>query len=391
MNENRMKNEGGFSLIEMIIAIMIYGIVLSVAIGFVAQQNKLFHLGMDRMTSLQNLRYALQSLETDIPTLGTNLPGNQPGLVYAGADILAFTGDYASNVPNDVFASYIDLGAPTGQVSVPTTSQTLPNTSFTWPDTLYRTNAGTRSPAELLMYWFSQDSTTTRTDDYVMYRQVNTADPEVVTRNVLAAEGSVPFFRYIRRIDYASQASTIDSIPDSQLPIRHIERFHAVAADTGASALTDSIRAVRVSFRTTNGVTTGNERIASVSRIIYMPNAGFGTTMTCGSEPILGTTLAAVPFDTGGGLYASRLTWNAATDETSGESDVARYVIYRQEWPIGTDWGDPYLSIPAGNSTYQYLDQSVEPGTVYRYALAAQDCTPSLSTLTASGDVTIPF
>ena len=74
----------GFTLVEMIIAIMIYGIVFAIGIGFVASQNNLFHRGLDRMTALQNMRYALSSLETDIPSLGTNVPTVQRWLIYAG-------------------------------------------------------------------------------------------------------------------------------------------------------------------------------------------------------------------------------------------------------------------------------------------------------------------
>ena len=378
------QREGGFTLVEMIIAIMIYGIVLAAGIGFVAMQNTLFHRGLDRMTALQNLRYALNSMETDIPTLGTNVPTVQPSLVYAGPTVLAFTGDYASNVANDVFASYIDLAAPNGQVTVPNPTVTIPTTSYTWPDTLYLTTAGTRSPAELLVYWFDLDTTTTRTDDYVLYRQVNDYAPEPLARNILASPDTTPFFQYLRRIDYASAASAVAMIPDASLPITHSSTFHRVAADTAASALADSIRAVRVTFRSTNGLEGDAERIVSASRMIDMPNAGFTLMQTCGDEPIMGDTLGASIVDLGGGDYVARLIWNAAVDETAGEQDVARYVIYKQATPIGTDWGDPYLSIPAGLPDYTFDDGLITNGMTYQYALSAQDCTPMLSPLETS-------
>jgi prepilin-type N-terminal cleavage/methylation domain-containing protein len=391
MNEMRTtRGEGGFTLIEMIIAIMIYGIVLAAGIGFVAMQNTLFHRGLDRMTALQNLRYALNSMETDIPSLGTNVPTAQPSLVYAGPDVLAFTGDYASNVANDVFASYIDLGAPNGQVTVPAPTITVPNTTFTWPDTLYLTTAGTRSPAEMLIFWFALDSTTTRNDDYVLYRQVNNGAPEPLARNLLRAVDASPFFRYVRRRDFASAASAIEVIPDGSLPIMHSSTFHRVAADTAASALSDSIRAVRVTMRSTNGLTGDAERIVAASRMIDMPNAGITLMQTCGDEPIQGSALGATLVDLGGGNYVSRLSWTAAVDETAGELDVARYVIYRQRTPIGTDWGDPYLSIPAGLANYTYDDGLIAYSETYQYALSAQDCTPMLSPLETSPLVVVP-
>lgn len=379
----------GFTLVELVVAVSIYGIVLAAGIGFVAKQNTMFARGLDEMASLQNLRYAMNSLETDIPTLGTNVPTIQPSLVYADDDVLAFSGDYASNVANDVFASYIDLGAPNGQVTAPSPSITLPNSAVTWPDTLYLGTAGTRSPAELLVYWFAADSTTSRTDDYVLFRQINAGTPEPVARDLLKS-GTTPFFSYMRRIDYASAASALDTVPQASLPIEHTSVYHRVAADTAASALADSIRAVRVTFRSTNGLSGSNERIVAASRLIAMPNAGYELLRTCGDEPIMGTSLGATPIDLGGGNYAARLTWAAAVDETAGELDVARYVLYRQALPITSDWGDPYLSIPAGLANYQYDDPAVTSGVSYVYAIAAQDCTPLLSTLEQSPTVIVP-
>lgn len=240
------------------------------------------------------------------------------------------------------------------------------------------------------MFWFALDSTTARTDDYVLFRQVNNATPEALARNLLAASDSTPFFSYMRRLDATSAAATLIDLPSSDLPVAHTSTFHRVAADTAASALADSIRAVRVSLRSTNGLSGSNERIVEASRLFAMPNSGSTLLQTCGDEPIMGDTLgAAIQSDIVGGYY-TRLTWNAAVDETAGELDVARYVIYRQTLPMSADWGDPYLSIPAGLLTYQYDDQAIASGESYIYGLAAQDCTPMLSTLEQSGFVIVP-
>jgi hypothetical protein len=274
-------------------------------------------------------------------------------------------------------------------VTVPSPSITIPNSAVTWPDTLYLSTAGTRSPAELLMFWFTPDTTTARTDDFVLFRQVNAGTPEPLARNILQVD-STPFFSYMRRIDFPSAPSSVGPIATSDLPLEHTSRFHRVSADTAASALTDSVRAVRVTMASTNGLTGDDERIVSASRMIAMPNAGFSLMQTCGDEPILGDTLGAQLIDTGGGVYVARLTWNAAVDETAGELDVQRYVIYRQTTPITADWGDPYLSIPAGLATYLYDDPAVAPSTTYQYAIAAQDCTPMLSLLEESPFVIVP-
>lgn len=384
------RDQRGLTLVEIVIALTIYGVVVAGALGFVASQNTAFHKSLDRMSVLRNARYVVETLATDVPTLGTNVPGQQPPLVYADDDVIAFSADYATNVANDIFAVYIDEDAPTGQVTVPGSSLTIPNSSFSWPDTAYESGAGTASPAELLVFFFTPDSTTTRSDDYALYRQVNDGTPELVAKHILPAEGGVPFFRYFRQVDYASQASIIDTIPQASLPLSHSVPFHGAVQDTGALALADSVRAVRVSFRTTNGRTGDDERIGAVSRLIGMPNAGLGVLQSCGDEPLLGTALAVANAVDAGGDPVAELTWSAATDESGGEQDVVRYVIYRQEAPIGADWGDPFLSVPAGQAAYVYQDGKVESGVQYGYALAAQDCTPTLSQLTTSNTVTIP-
>jgi hypothetical protein len=158
-------------------------------------------------------------------------------------------------------------------------------------------------------------------------------------------------------------------------------------ADSGVAARIDSVRAVQVTFIVTNGLTGAAERRRALSRFIRLPNVGLANRQTCGDAPILGSSLTAIwnPVTT-----AVDLTWNAAVDEAGGERDVTRYVLFRR---LDSDpvWGDPYLSIsPAGTPTYLFPDGSVTSGSTYVYGLAAQDCTPSNSTLVSSAPVTIP-
>src|SRR5690606_17191148 len=124
-------------------------------------------------------RYAVGALETDLTTAGTNVPAGQPPVVFAGDDAFAFTADYTSNVVGDVSAVYIDPSAPSGLVAAPRSGVTIPNAGWSWPDTTYE-QSGVNSPAELIVFWFAPDSTTDRSDDYRLYRQVNSGSPELV-------------------------------------------------------------------------------------------------------------------------------------------------------------------------------------------------------------------
>ena len=107
--------------------------------------------------------------------------------------------------------------------------------------------------------------------------------------------------------------------------------------------------------------------------------------MTCGDEPILGSVGFAATVVVVGGQSQVQLTWLPAMDESSGEKDVLRYVIYRSTGMGGIT--DPLLSIPAGQASYTYLDATVSPGVTYYYSMAAQDCTPALSDPVAAAAV----
>jgi prepilin-type N-terminal cleavage/methylation domain-containing protein len=373
----------GFSLVELMISLTVLGIIITGALGFMSAQSGAFRSGVDRVTALASLRFSIQTLELDIRTLGTGVPTGQPPLVYAGSDVIAFHADYVSNLPGDLTAVYVDPDAPPGQVSAPNPFFTLPETSFTYPDTLYEAAPGIPSPAELIIFFFKEDDTTSRSDDFVLYRQVNANDPELVARNLLRVD-SEPFFRYLLQTD-----SGAVPVPDSWPPMAHSVPIHLSPADTGVAARIDSVRAVRITVGATNGKEGEDEATISLTRLVPFPNYGLTVLRTCGSSPILGVSLTASLVVSGTGEPSIHLTWPAAVDEEGGEDDVIRYTIWRREIP-GTGWSDPYLSIPAGAAPYSYEDVAVTPGTIYEYGLAAQDCTPSLSSMTVSTAVTVP-
>ncbi len=391
MIRSRNKPLWGFTIVELMIVMVVFGIVVTGALGFMAAQTKAFYRGADKLTALQNLRFSMDRLETDVQTAGTNLVPGQPWLIYLDSDVLAFNADYATNIANDIGAVYYDPGAPTGSVSALTASVSIPGTSFTWGDTLYADASGLNSPGETLLFFFASDTSTTRTDDYALFRRVNRGAPVLVARNILQQNGE-PFFRYFWNQKDPGSPLQFDSVADTALPWAHIEKDHGSAADTAISASMDQIRAVRVTLRATNGLSGTNERFADLSRIIVMRNAGLEKLKTCGDTPILGNTAFAATLvgpDTLDGTYDIELTWGQATDESIGEKDVIAYTIWRMA-AADTTFGDPYLSISAGQPSYIYTDQSVASGDTYEYRLAAKDCTPSISGQATSAPISIP-
>jgi prepilin-type N-terminal cleavage/methylation domain-containing protein len=388
MIESRMKNERGMTLVEMMLALLVFSFVMGATLAFLKAQSRSFTLGSERVSMYQNTRYILNEMEKDLRTAGAGAADAQPQLVYAGASIVAFNANYWTNTPGDVTAVYYNPDAPDSAVQALTKVQkfTLPGTAFGYPDTSYLVS-GVNSGAETIIFYFSPDSTTTRTDDYVLYRKVNVGTPEVVARNILQT-GATPFLQYYKQITpFGGGEASLAIIAAASLPLSHSAKIHLAPNDTGPAAIIDSLRAVRVNFTTTNGRTGSAERLRTLSRMIRLPNAGLVNTKTCGDPPQLGVIpTATAPFMVGT-TSTVKLTWGQATDENAGEKDVERYVLWRRP-AASPDWGDPLVSIPSGSATYQYVDATVTPGTQYFYALAAQDCTPSLSPMAISNSAT---
>ena len=378
----------GFTLVELLVALVVFSAVMAGTLGFLRSQGRAMSLGSDRMNAVQNLQFALSTIEQRLRAAGANLPGAQPAIIYAGRNVVAFNADYATNVPNDPFAIYYDPDVPAGAVTALTKAQriTLPLTTVGYPDTSY-TTGGINSPAETMIFFVAPDSTTARGDDYILFEQVNGGPPDMVSRNIIGSPTTV-YFDYYRLASVAGTLS-IDSLPAARLPLVHTVPIHLAPADTGAAAVIDSIRGIRVTFTVTNGLSGAAERRYTLVRFMELPNIGIASRRTCGDAPILGTALTASSITQTDGTPAVRLAWNAATDEYAGEKDVVQYVIWRKRITDLT-WGTPYLSLPAGNPTYVYDDAAVTSGATYQYQLAAADCTPSSSPTTASAPVTIP-
>ena len=378
----------GFTLVELLITLVVFSAVMAGTLGFLRSQGRAMSLGSDRMNAVQNLEFALTTMQQRLRAAGANLPDAQPALIYAGTNVVAFNADFATNLPNDPFAVYYDPDVPAGAVTALTKAQsiTLPLTTVAYPDTSYLIG-GINSPAEPIIFFVAPDSSTARADDYALLEQVNGGPPSLVSRNIIGSPTTVYFEYY--RLTRVGGAISLDSLPAAKLPLRHSVPIHFALADTGAAAVIDSVRGIRVTLTVSNGQSGKAERRYTLVRFMELPNVGIATRRTCGDAPILGTTLTATGITQVDGTPAVRLAWNPATDEYGGEKDVVQYVIWRKRITDVT-WGTPYLSLPAGSPTYLYDDAAVTSGVTYQYQLAAADCTPSSSPTTTSAPVTIP-
>jgi prepilin-type N-terminal cleavage/methylation domain-containing protein len=388
-----MRRNVGFTLIEMLIAMVVFSGVMAGALSFLRAQSSGFNKGDEEMSTLLNLSYGADYLHAQLRTTGARTLDRQPPIVYASQNGFTFNADYVSNDAADISAVYVDPDAPAAEtVALRLVDQiTVPgsNPVFLYPVQDYPDPKGNNSPAETISLFFQPNAETPRADDFVLFRQVNGQLPEVLVRNILPDSTNLPFFRYYKiRQPGPGLLPVISLMPAGELPLRHTIPDHGSTADAGAPI--DSLRAVLVSYIVNNGRTGSQERRQRISVTIPLANMGLRELKICGGAPTLGAGINAV-YDNATGVDRILLSWNRAFDENLGEKDVVRYVIWRRD-VADPDWSDPLTSVNAANqATYAYVDaQDLVKGTTYEYRLSAQDCTPRLSASSTSNQVTVP-
>ncbi|HJQ64840.1 MAG TPA: prepilin-type N-terminal cleavage/methylation domain-containing protein, partial [Gemmatimonadales bacterium] len=114
MTLHRIRNERGLTLLEMMIALVVFSFVLAGALAFLRAQGRSFTLGSQRVAMLQNARFAFDELDKDLRTAGAGAPDIQPQLIYVAGSVVAFNANYLTNTPGDVFAVYYNPDAPNG-------------------------------------------------------------------------------------------------------------------------------------------------------------------------------------------------------------------------------------------------------------------------------------
>jgi prepilin-type N-terminal cleavage/methylation domain-containing protein len=399
MTTPSLRRRRGFTLAEVMIALVLFGVVSGAAVAFLLSQTQGYRAIASQQTEVQSGRFTRDLLRMELRTAGTNVTDVQPILVAANDSVIAFNTDLLTNdldsssftgsVYVDTYASSADVGA------LPVSSAiTIPGTSpgVTYPLQDYTAVEGTVGPAELVIFRFVRDTTSTNASDVMITRQVNNRPPEIIATGLRRA-GTTPFLRYWYDPNrYFNTTVGLDTVPRAWLPLAKTVAARGVAPDTGVAvtARIDQVRAVEVNYRLGRGSGEGSQT-EPVRYLVAMPNtAAPRQSRACGRPPIAPASITATWNADSSAVF---LSWPKATDDGGGESDAVRYVLWRQIVGAGS-WGESLagISTVAGSTTYSYRDGGVEEGLgrSYRYALAVQDCTPNVSSLTTSATVVVP-
>ena len=376
----------GFTLIEMMMAILLTLLVFGITVPFFRVQTNAVDQGAGRLDALQNARYAQNAIDRELRLAG-GTPG-QPLIVQAAAFAITFNVDLVSRLATDPNATYYTPSADSLSTESwePSRKKALPTDTKQYPLQYYNDANGNQSPAETISYFLYLDATSGRSDLYTLFRRVNDRDSTVVTRNIWIPASVGYFFRYYR----ADNTGAIQMIPMTSLPMYFdTPPVQLVAPDTLREA---DIRIVEMRIA---GLYRDVKKAKDVTRTIYYKtrlfNAGLLKENTCGTAPLGANNVVATqvydilpPF----ALLKVTVTWDKSLEETGGEADVASYFVERR-LSSGTDWEVLGNLLARNLASYSFDDVTFKSGS-WVYGVVATDCTPANSPVTVSSAVTNP-
>ena len=380
-----MRAQRAFTLVEIIISLTLLMIITGAAVQFMRKQTGLVTRETSRMDAMQNAQFAGNQIERELREAGAGVADAQPMIVQLDSEAITFNANMVSIDTGDVRAVYQLTDADTNGTRAMLKSErtSLPNSSpaVGYPDTTYTAATGIESGAETISYFLRPDSTTTRSNDYLLFRRLNAQPATLIARGIVHdTRDTIPFFTYYK----SDTLNRLRPILKAQLPLYHV-MIHGAVNDTGKFALTDSIKAVRVHFMTAaRDPRTGIDALRTVETMVRIMNSGLLDRTSCGQPPLATATPTVVSSLAAVTPKFVKVTWSPSTDDGGGEKDIERYAIFRR-LSTATAFGDPISSIPSSMAaSYTFTDFGVTAGQTYIYGIAAQDCTPNLSPVTAS-------
>lgn len=385
MNSSTLKSDRrGFTLLEMIVAMTVIAVTLGLTVPFFRNELQAFSSIAGKDDAQQNARYGVSMIDRELRVAGVGVLDAQPLIIQAAPYAVTFNVDLVSRDINDKGAAYYDPDIdPNAAASLPqATKITLPTSAVQYPDTGYLQAAGLPSEAETVSFWVALDPDPAANGTYALFRRVNAMPATVVAKALVLPTGE-PAFRYFK----ADTLGQLIEIPQASLPLYHSAKIHNSKADSAKSALTDSIRVVRVRITGQYTDRKGVKQLRPVETGVRIMNAGLLHFKTCGDPPIL--TSVITPVITLLPTPKVTLTWVPSVDQGSGEKDIEQYAVYRR---VSTQalFTEPMASIPGGSASYSFTDTQVQSGDKLIYGVAAVDCGGQVSGVQQTVTVIIP-
>ena len=386
MKSSTLKSDrSGFTLLEMIVAMTVIAITLGLTVPFFRNELQAFSAIAGRDDAQQNARYGVSMIDRELRVAGVGVIDAQPLIVQAAPYAVTFNVDLVSREITDKGAAYYDPDIdPAAASSLPqATKITLPlSAAVQYPDTGYFQAVSVPSEAETVSFWVAADPDPSANGTYALFRRVNAMPATVVAKALIMPAGE-PAFRYFK----ADTLGQLVEIPQASLPLYHSAKIHNSKADSAKSALTDSIRVVRVRITGQYTDRKGVKQLRPIETGVRIMNAGLLHYRTCGDQPIL--TSVITPVVSILPTLKVTLSWIPSSDQSSGEKDIEQYAIYRR---VSTQalFTEPMASIPGGSPTYSFTDTQVASGDKLIYGVAAIDCGGQVSSVQQTVTVIIP-
>jgi len=366
----------GFSMIEMLTAMTLFLLVISAAVPFFRVQSRAIDSQSGRMDAVQNTRYANTVIDRELRLAG-GVTG-QPIIVQAAPFSVTFNVDLVTRVPGDPGAVYYNPDADSLGTEgwLASRAKALPTSTKVYPTQSYSDQGGVLSSAETISFFVLPDATTSRTDDYVLYRRVNDRDSTVIARNLIIPTDTAYFFKYWR----TNAAGTLLQLTAAQQPLYW----------DAASKWADSIRVVDMRVSSLyRDARTQRDIVRTVYSSTRLLNAGMLRIPTCGASPLGPQAVTADTLqDASYNITAVRVQWTKSLEESGGERDVTLYVVAKR-LASSTEWQELRNVAASNSATYTWDDVDFTPGT-WVYGVYSQDCNPANSSYVQSSNVVIP-
>lgn len=359
---------GGFSLVEMMVAMTVTLIVFAITLPFVRAQTRSLGSTAGRMDADQVARFAMRAVAADLRQAAGE--SGQPMLVAAGPILLSFNANIrqADTLDTGAFDDEV-IGHPGGSSWPVARAAALPLTSRTYPAANYVSSEGDTSRTETITYYLEWDSTATVADTYAMYRQFNDQAPTRLITGLYLPD-TQPFFTYYRNVN-----SRLQQIPEDTVIFWDSARM--------AEVRTVGFRASAIYVNRFDG----SEFVRTIETRVTLPVPMTTTTSSCGAAPTAPTAglSAALTVSEPRGVA---LAWNKSVEDTGEPEDALWYVVERQ--PSSGTWSAVGTLAAVNNASYAWTDYAVRGSGTFSYRVRVLGCGGTTSSAATLGTVTLP-